>query len=421
MTRRVPRYIKQAANFLNTQFKKREEQRKQEFKDLEYIDNTIHTLEKKNKDAPSDHILISKDRSFSLYFWMSGAIIGYLAYLTFQSLTIVYMILTGFIISIAVESIISIFEHMRIGRMTAIWVTYLLFMLFLLSGFLFIIPFISDQIWVVIQKLTVVIQALIQQIQLYWAKELLLSRWLSSQTAELLNQYIINQENLSLLQKQLESQGGLIASAGSSYISTVWSQTVWVIGQIVNGFINIILVITISVLCSIEKPHIINLISKRAGSNKQLTTTKITKIYTKLWYRLKTQFLLCIYIGIIVYIGLRILDFIGFVVPDKWSLALISWITEFIPYIGPLLWSVPALLVIGTENGIRWAVASMTMFFIIQWTENNILIPYVMNKALWISPLFIFISMIIGGTVLWFIGIILAIPLAAIITILIDD
>lgn len=120
MTRRVPRYIKQAANFLNTQFKKREEQRKQEFKDLEYIDNTIHTLEKKNKDAPSDHILISKDRSFSLYFWMSGAIIGYLAYLTFQSLTIVYMILTGFIISIAVESIISIFEHMRIGRMTAI-------------------------------------------------------------------------------------------------------------------------------------------------------------------------------------------------------------------------------------------------------------------------------------------------------------
>jgi predicted PurR-regulated permease PerM len=261
----------------------------------------------------------------------------------------------------------------------------------------------------------------LQQVQLYGAKELLMSRWLSSQTADLLNQYLINPENLKGLQEQLQSQWGLIASASSSYLSSVGSQTVWVIGQIINSVLNIILVITISILCSIEKHHIINLISKRAGSNKQLIDIKITKIYTKLWYRLKTQFMLCLYIGIIVYIALWILDILGFVVPDKWSLALISWITEFIPYIGPLLWSIPALLVVGTENGIRWVLAIIITFFLIQWTENNILIPYVMNKALGISPLFIFISMIIWATVLGFVGIILAIPLAAIITILIDD
>jgi predicted PurR-regulated permease PerM len=140
------------------------------------MDAQINNLEKKEKDIPFDHILISKDRSFSLYFRLAGAIIAYLGYLTFQSLSIVYMILTGFIISIAVESIIVIFERLRIGRMTSIGITYLLFMLFLLSGFLFIIPFVSDQIGVVIQKLTLLVQLLLQQVQLYGAKELLMSR-----------------------------------------------------------------------------------------------------------------------------------------------------------------------------------------------------------------------------------------------------
>jgi predicted PurR-regulated permease PerM len=57
------------------------------------------------------------------------------------------------------------------------------------------------------------------------------------------------------------------------------------------------------------------------------------------------------------------------------------------------------------------------LFFGIQWTENNILIPRVMNKTLWVSPLLILICMLIGSSILWFLWILLAIPLAVVLTV----
>jgi predicted PurR-regulated permease PerM len=86
---------------------------------------------------------------------------------------------------------------------------------------------------------------------------------------------------------------------------------------------------------------------------------------------------------------------------------------EFIPYVGPLLALIPAAII---GLGISWQVALgiVALYVLIQRIENDVLVPYVMSKALDISPLLVFIVMIAGATLGGILGIILAIPLAGI-------
>jgi len=66
------------------------------------------------------------------------------------------------------------------------------------------------------------------------------------------------------------------------------------------------------------------------------------------------------------------------------------------------------------------AIFVLGIVIIIQWLENNILVPVIMNKSLGVNPIVIFISMIIGGLVIGFVGILLAVPIAVIITLMLE-
>ncbi len=100
-----------------------------------------------------------------------------------------------------------------------------------------------------------------------------------------------------------------------------------------------------------------------------------------------------------------------FTIENKFSLALIGGIMEFIPYVWPLIALIPAAII---WLWISWEVALSIVFLylFIQRIENDFLVPYVMSKALDISPLLVFIVMIAGASLGGILGIILAVPLA---------
>jgi predicted PurR-regulated permease PerM len=57
---------------------------------------------------------------------------------------------------------------------------------------------------------------------------------------------------------------------------------------------------------------------------------------------------------------------------------------------------------------------------VINAIENNVIVPLMMNKSLGINSVVIFISMILGGIIMGFLGILLAVPIAAIVTLLFE-
>lgn len=101
----------------------------------------------------------------------------------------------------------------------------------------------------------------------------------------------------------------------------------------------------------------------------------------------------------------------GYDTDQAFTLALIGGIMEFIPYIGPLIALIPAVII---GLGISWKAALVitALYLIIQRIENDVLVPYVMSKALDLSPFLVFVVMMMGASLGGILGIILAVPIA---------
>lgn len=93
---------------------------------------------------------------------------------------------------------------------------------------------------------------------------------------------------------------------------------------------------------------------------------------------------------------------------------------EFIPYIGPFIALLPALA-IAAGISLKAVVAVLILYIIIQQTENNLLVPYIMSRTLEVSPFAVLLTMTVCGALFGIVGIILAVPLVSVLQIFIGD
>lgn len=139
------------------------------------------------------------------------------------------------------------------------------------------------------------------------------------------------------------------------------------------------------------------------------------KIAGKVSAWLSGQLLLAAMIGFSTALVLAVMG-----VPYFWVLAILSGAGELLPYVGPPLAALPALLVAG---GVSWQLAgAVAVFFIVQQqVENHVVIPRFMESQLGLSAATVIVALLLGGTLLGMIGIILAVPTAAILQVLAQE
>lgn len=381
--------------------------------------------EDEHEDAHNSQIEVH-DRnqvwSMSFVFWFAGVLIVYIWYLLYSSLDLIYLIFTWYVLSMAIEKMILWFQRLTGSRWRWIFLSYFIFIAVLLSGVLIMVPFLGWQITDLAQLVLKAINNIQNQLQTVWLESMVeSSTWVPNMIKESLISSLNNQDTVVWLQKLFQQNINQIVSTSTTYVQWAGGIAVSVVSAIFNALTQVGFVFTLAVLFSVEKDNMMRLISRFDRRHHSDRHHKINQMYDKLWFWLTSQLLLCLFIFGMTWIGLLILAIFGIGLPNIFSLAIIAWLTEMIPYVWPLLGSVPALLV-GTLNhslaGFIWVWA---LFFIIQWTENNILIPWIMNKTLWVSSLLIFICMLVGASTLGFIGIVLAVPIAIIISIATEE
>jgi predicted PurR-regulated permease PerM len=98
-------------------------------------------------------------------------------------------------------------------------------------------------------------------------------------------------------------------------------------------------------------------------------------------------------------------------VPSALALGIIAGLTNFIPLLGPILGSVPAVLLALTIDPITalWTVAAV---LVIQQLEGNLILPFVMRRAVALPPAVTLFALVIFGVMFGWLGILLAVPLA---------
>ena len=94
----------------------------------------------------------------------------------------------------------------------------------------------------------------------------------------------------------------------------------------------------------------------------------------------------------------------------------ITGIADIIPYIGPFLGFLPAVIFAFISSPIKALWVSI-FFILIQWAENNILAPKILGNSTGMHPLTILLSIIVGGAIFGVFGMILSVPIVAIIKI----
>ncbi|MBL7053862.1 AI-2E family transporter [Patescibacteria group bacterium] len=122
--------------------------------------------------------------------------------------------------------------------------------------------------------------------------------------------------------------------------------------------------------------------------------------------------MLCLFVGIMVYVGLTILG-----VKYALTLAVIAALVEIIPYIGPWIGLLIAIIITLAQSP-ALVLFVVGLYLIIQQIENILISPYIMHKAVGLDPLIIILALMVGGKLAGPIGMIVAVPCATIFSIL---
>lgn len=105
---------------------------------------------------------------------------------------------------------------------------------------------------------------------------------------------------------------------------------------------------------------------------------------------------------------------------DALVLGLIAFVLEAIPYLGPMLSAVPALLFAVGQGGLTplWVVIA---YLAIQALENNVTTPLIMARSMQLHPVAVIFSMLLCVAAFGVLGVLVAAPMVAIAGILHDE
>ncbi len=121
------------------------------------------------------------------------------------------------------------------------------------------------------------------------------------------------------------------------------------------------------------------------------------------------QLVLGVLVGVFVFIGLHILG-----IRHALLLAIVSALFEIIPVFGPILGSLPGIIIGFGDGGVGLALLVAGLYVIIQQLESNVIYPLVVKKVIGVPPLVVIISLLAGFTLGGFLGVILAVPIATV-------
>ncbi len=180
--------------------------------------------------------------------------------------------------------------------------------------------------------------------------------------------------------------------------------------------ISIVAVISMSFYMSLEEDGLKkSLLVITPKKHVEYISSLINRIQENFGRWMVGQVITMVFVGVLYYIALTLLG-----ISYAPVLAIIGGLLEIIPYFGPIIASIPAILFGIMVDPMIGAMAAVA-YFVINMIENHFLIPKIMNKAVGLNPVLIILALLIGGKIAGVVGIFLAVPIAGAIGLFIKD
>ncbi|MBC7320717.1 AI-2E family transporter [bacterium] len=214
------------------------------------------------------------------------------------------------------------------------------------------------------------------------------------------------------MQRLLDSFLTSIQPRIENYLATIGVKAFNFIVTLTNSIFTLILAIVLNFYFLIDMENIEKWFMNILPENiKDKTLNALKEINVSFKSFLKAQAILCLFVGIADGLGAWMLG-----VNYALILGIIAGFTEIIPYLGPFLGAVPAIVIALTIS--PWKALEIAIWYlVVQQIEAHFVVPNVMGKTMGLHPLTVIFSLLVFGKLLGFWGVILAVPISAIIKI----
>ncbi len=302
---------------------------------------------------------------------------------------ILIIIFVAILMSSALDPAVKFLQKNKIPRVLGIVLIYICIFFILFIALFLLIPPLTEQIG-----------QLSQNFPYYWDK--LSASFLSIRQYSEEHGFLNNiKDTLNSLQTTFSSSAGNIFN---------------LIGTIFGGIISFVLIFVLTFYFLVQEDAVRRTLCYLTPVKYQAYIDNLAqRMQARVGHWLRGELILAIIIGSMSFIGLWLLGIKFFLV-----LALIAGISELIPYIGPVIGAIPAVFIAFTQSPWK-ALSVVLLYWAIQQAENHLIFPKVMQKAVGLNPIVVIIVILIGAKLAGFLGVLLAVPTAAALSVLIRD
>ncbi|MEW5818689.1 MAG: AI-2E family transporter [Cyanobacteriota bacterium] len=248
---------------------------------------------------------------------------------------------------------------------------------------------------------------------------------ISSEGSEFINQFpeyiLVIQKTLvkydiNITEIEITPYIDSISSVASKFGENLINYTINLTHNIIVGLIMITSLVMLVFFMLFEKDDLrADFLKFFPGKSKEQASLIISKITKGVGIYVGSKIILMFIVCLMATGGLLVLD-----VKFALFLGLVAGIFEIIPIFGPIIASIPAIIVALGQNP-PLAIGVVVLYTIIFKVVNNVLSPIILGKCLNISPVIILTALLVGAHVLGIAGVILSPAIVVVIYVLVEE
>ncbi len=231
--------------------------------------------------------------------------------------------------------------------------------------------------------------------------------------------WLLNSDNrlLRIISVRLPTQLGLFFNTNQTteQVLDQVTKTILYVNLLIKGVLSTLAIFLLAYYWNQEGQSVIRTMLRLIPSQRKKEFLEfIDHVETKMGAYIRGQVILCSIIGLLAFVAYTLIG-----LPSALALGIFAGVMEMIPVFGPAIGAVPAVLVALSISPLQavWVVIATVL---IQSAENMYLLPRVMNKSMGVNPIIVLLSMVAFGSVFGIAGVLLALPLAAILQFVIN-
>lgn len=322
----------------------------------------------------------------SLQLVAAFAVVGLSLYFLYTIADILLIFLAAVIFAIALDKPLDSLVNRGVGRATATVLIYTIFLILTIFAIVFTVP------------------PFIQEVR--------------NLTTDLSNRVESSQFDLVPL-----SDSELPALNGNDYLRSATdffqSSSQIVIDtavRVYSGLLTFFVIFFLSLFLNIQGEGVKKFIKVFIPVRHQLYATSLfEKIQKQVSNWLWGKTISSIFVVFIIFPGLLLLD-----IPYAITFTLLAFFLNYIPFVGPLLAGIMPVM-LGFLISPWHAVAVASLYLFANTVESFIIIPVLFKQSIQLNPLVLIFAVLVGGRLGGVLGILLSIPVAAIITLLYEE